>query len=213
MVQGYYFPSLVNHDILPIVISPGEEVLRSYPIFREFPNRRRTFFIAGRLSRADIGLWFESLYSAVRADRRGAACSMAGGVMDDRSRTVFHTINNRYRRPVVNPELSSRGAGRRGTRGRVLLSRDQEAIGGPPRASLHAFEYLEYLASARTPRSRLPDSRVFERGKGPIEKFRVVEPARFQPRVRAEGSPARLFSFKYLIKKSGRRTVAVSFGK
>lgn len=33
--------------------------------------------------------------------------------MDDRSRTVFHTINNRYRRPVVNPELSSRGAGRR----------------------------------------------------------------------------------------------------
>lgn len=55
-----------------------------------------------------------ALYSAVRADRRGAACSMAGGVMDDRSRTVFHTINNRYRRPVVNPELSSRGAGTTG---------------------------------------------------------------------------------------------------
>lgn len=34
-------------------------------------------------------------------------------VIDDRSRTAFHTINNRYRRPVVNPELSSRGAGRR----------------------------------------------------------------------------------------------------
>lgn len=29
----------------------------------------------------------------------------------------------------------------------MLLSRDQEAIGGPPRASLHAFEYLEYLVS------------------------------------------------------------------
>lgn len=123
--------------------------------------------LRGRLSRADIGLWLESLYSAVRADRRGgSACSMAGGIMDDRSRTVFHTINNRYRRPVVNPELSSRGAGRRGTRGRALLSRDQEAIGGPPRAPFHAFEYSEYLTSARIPRSRLPGLSRFRARKG-----------------------------------------------
>jgi len=90
-----------------------------------------------------------SLFRCSRWSVRSAACSMAGGVMDDRSRTVFHTINNRYRRPVVNPELSSWEAGRRGTRGHALLSRDQEAIGGPLRAPLHAFEYLEYGISER----------------------------------------------------------------
>lgn len=119
--------------------------------------------------------------------------------MDDRERTVFHTINNRYRRPVVNSELSSRGAGQRGTRGRALLSRDQEAIGGPPRAR-RSSEYLEYLANTRILRSRLPDSRIFERGKGPVEKFRVVNRRDSSRGFELTDHP-RLFSFKYLEKK------------
>jgi len=162
------FSKSLNHILL--VVIPPDEILRSQrniPIFREFPNRRRIFFIARRLSRADIGLWFESLYSSVHADRRGAlsaACSMAGGVMDDRSRTVFHTINNRYRRPVVNPELSSRGAGRRRLTVHALLSRNQEAIAGSPHASLYAFEYLRVLGERAD--SSIPIDQRFRTRKG-----------------------------------------------
>lgn len=81
-----------------------------------------------------------SLYSAARrAVQRGDV------VMDDRSRTAFHTINNRYRRPVVNPELSSRGAGRRWKSRRRLLSRDQEAIGRvPPCLRVLAEDSLQF---------------------------------------------------------------------
>lgn len=95
--------------------------------------------------------------------------------MDDRSRTAFHTINNRYRRPVVNPELSSRGAGRR------WKIEEQEEAARCYRETRKQLEEPSVPSSTCRGFSRVPiTDRLSREGKRPVGR----DPNQFIPKIR-----------------------------
>ncbi|CAL1689850.1 unnamed protein product [Lasius platythorax] len=100
--------------------------------------------------------------------------------MDDRSRTVFHTINNRYRRPVVNPELSSRGAGRRREIGeqerklRAVIERPGSNWKSPPCLRVYLARIL--LDSDYRPLSRFRERKGIQPGAIPINSIPWISP-------------------------------------